>query len=151
MQYLLTKEFTKINETSGTIQNASRINSVEISDTPTAGSGYILPPLDKISFNGQNIYLRCLTGGGAAVRVVSFIINSGGSSPSSQSSTSEQGDTDDTFDSNVDNIFNGNGSSYSSGDPAFDSDLDNIFSGNGGSSTSGDPAFDSDLDNIFNP
>ena len=151
MQYLLTKEFTKINETSGTIQNASRINSVEISDTPTADSGYILSPLDKISFDGQSIYLRCLAGGGAAVRVVSFIINSGGSSPSSQSSASEQGDTDDTFNSNVDNIFSGNGGQTSSGDSDFDSDLDNIFSDGGGSSSSGDPDFDSDLDNIFNP
>ena len=40
MRYLLSKDFTQINETTGTIQNVSRIYDVEMSDKAQAKSGF---------------------------------------------------------------------------------------------------------------
>lgn len=78
MLYNVTSEFAKVTETSGTIQNNSQCYPVEISDDAVPGNGFILYPLNHISFTG-NVYLRCIGGGGRArVNVVSFITDSGG-------------------------------------------------------------------------
>lgn len=78
MLYNVTSEFIKVAETTGTIQNTSQCYSVEISDDAVPGNGFILYPLNRISFTG-NVYLRCIDGGGRAqVNVVSFITDSGG-------------------------------------------------------------------------
>lgn len=82
MRYIVSGEFTKIDETSGTIQNTSKINVVEVSDTNEKGSGIMLYPLDRFTFS-KSIYARCVDGGGAEVRVVPFeagVQRGGGSS-----------------------------------------------------------------------
>lgn len=89
MIYHVTNDFTKINETSGTVQNNSSVYDVEISDRPTAGSGILLHPLNKFTFNNQ-IYVRCVAGGWAAINVVPFIVD--GSSVISSSGSSTTGD-----------------------------------------------------------
>lgn len=71
MRYIVSGEFTEIAETSGTIQNTSKINVVEVSDTNEKGSGIMLYPLDRFTFS-KSIYARCVDGGGAEVRVVPF-------------------------------------------------------------------------------
>lgn len=84
MLYNVTNNFIKLTETSGTIQNTSSIFSIEVSDKPEADSGFILFPLNKISFSGEAIYLRCIEAGGrAAINVVSFIHSSSVSQGSS--------------------------------------------------------------------
>ena len=87
MQYNITSNFTKISETSGTIQNNSSVYDVEISDRPTAGSGILLHPLNKFTFNNQTLYVRCVAGGWAAINVVPFIVDGGSVISSSGSST----------------------------------------------------------------
>lgn len=129
MIYHVTNDFVKITETSGTIQNSSRVFDIEVSDSPTPNSGIILFGLNQFSFSGSK-YIRCI-GGSADVRVVSF-------------DTKSTSDTDD-FDSQVDSILSGD-------QFADDNDLlnaiDDIFNGN---SSSSDPDIDSALDDIFNP
>ena len=101
MRYLLTKEFTQINETTGTIQNASRIYSVEISDKAQAKSGFLLPPLNKISFANKTLYARCVEIEAVEICVVPFIVEAGiGASSSGSTSvfdTFDQSDVDDIF------------------------------------------------------
>ena len=71
MKYIAaSKNFTRINETSGTIQNVSRINTVEVSNQPVMNSGVLLPPQERFSYNSLTLYVRCIDGGGAEVRVV---------------------------------------------------------------------------------
>lgn len=73
MQYLVEKDsFTKISETEGTLQNASKITTIEVSDLQTQNNGLLLPPLGKIILGGDSIYVRCVDGAGAEVRVVPF-------------------------------------------------------------------------------
>lgn len=101
MRYLLSKDFTKISETSGTIQNSSKIHTLEMSDTSEKNSGILINPLQKHTFSGTTIYLRCVDGA-AEARVVSFIVDSGGGSSNSSSSSG----FDSFDDSDVDDIFN---------------------------------------------
>ena len=70
MLYSITGEFTYI--ATGTIQNTSSVYSVEVSDKAEIDSGFLLMPLNKMSFDGE-VYMRCI-GGCAPVRVVSFIV-----------------------------------------------------------------------------
>lgn len=77
MRYIVSGEFTEITETSGTIQNTSKINVVEVSDTNEKGSGIMLYPLDRVTFS-KSIYARCVDGGGAEVRVVPFEVGTQG-------------------------------------------------------------------------
>ena len=104
MRYLLSKEFTQISETSGTIQNASRIRTLEMSETTEPNKGILIPPLRTHTFTGTTIYLRCIDGW-AEARVVPFIVDGGGGGGASSSSDSSSGydsfnqqDVDDMFD-----------------------------------------------------
>lgn len=126
MIYNVTSDFTKLSETSGTIQNTSRVYDIEVSDKPTPDSGIILFGLNNFSFSNQTVYVRCI-GGSAEIRVVPF--TTGTTSGGASSSTTP---ADETFadDSDVDNfyddIFNSGGTSAVT-DPDMDSELDNIF------------------------
>ena len=86
MLYLLSKEFTKISETCGTIQNASRIRTLEMSETTEPSKGIIISPLRTHTFTDTTIYLRCVDGS-AQVRVVPFVVDGGNSSGSSDTSS----------------------------------------------------------------
>ena len=81
MIYNVTNDFTKINETSGTIQNTSRVFDLEVSNSPEPNSGFLLFGLNKFSFHNETIYLRCI-GGVADVRVVPFSTSGGGNAAS---------------------------------------------------------------------
>ena len=102
MRYLLSKEFTKISETSGTVQNASRIRTLEMSETTEPSKGILIPPLRTHTFTGTTIYLRCVDGW-AQARVVPFIVDGGGGASSSSDSSS---DFDSFNQQDVDDIFN---------------------------------------------
>ena len=76
MIYLAKQTFTQIAESSGTIQNISRIFPVEVSDKAEADSGILLYPLNKFSYSGKTLFVRCIEAGGwAEIRVVPFEIN----------------------------------------------------------------------------
>ena len=98
MIYSVTNEFVKINETSGTIQNNSQ-TTVEVSNTPSADTGILLPPLNKFSFNGETLYLRCVDNNFTEIRVVPFQIDVGtvSNSQSTGLDTFNQSDLDDIF------------------------------------------------------
>lgn len=70
MVYHLTNEFTKINESSGTIQNSSSC-TLELSTKDENDSGISLLPRQMYVFRNATIYLRCM-GNAATVRVVPF-------------------------------------------------------------------------------
>lgn len=72
MKYVVTDAFTKVSETTGTIQNASRSNLVEISNSSVKGSGIVLEPYEKFTYSNKTIYARCADGKGAQVFVVPF-------------------------------------------------------------------------------
>lgn len=123
MLYRVNSDFIKISETSGTIQNTSRVFDLEVSNQPEPNSGIILFGLNKFSFSNETIYLRCIDGV-ADVRVVPFVTDSSGGG---SSSTSGDNFTDDSDMENAFNdIFNGGGISYAS-DTDVDSALDDIF------------------------
>ena len=128
MLYSIASEFVKINETRGTIQNTSSVYTVEVSDKATADSGYLLYPLNKMSFDGE-VYLRCAEGGGRAlIRVVSFLVNSGGvASESSVTVDDSLVIADEDLDTLLDEAFNGDGTSTVPADPEIDQLLDDIF------------------------
>ena len=75
---------TKINETSGTIQNADTINKVELSNSSDFTHSILLYPHQKISFAVQ-LYARLLDNTDLPVelRVVPFTVDGGGSGGSS--------------------------------------------------------------------
>lgn len=101
MRYTVTGDFIKINETAGTIQNTSRIYPVEVSNKSEANSGILLYPLNKFSFSGTPIYLRCMEGGCAEILVVPFIVNAGSGGGSAVSA-----DVPQTFDAqDLNDIF----------------------------------------------
>lgn len=78
MLYSLTNEFTQIAETTGTIQNASHVGTIEMSNSNTPDSGILIYPLQKVSFSDQTIYLRCIDGY-AEARVLPFeLVTEGG-------------------------------------------------------------------------
>ena len=72
MLYLLSKDFTKISATTGTVQNASKICTLEMSNTNTPDSGILIAPLQKHTFKDTSVYLRCIDGW-AEARVVLFL------------------------------------------------------------------------------
>ncbi|MBQ6296626.1 MAG: hypothetical protein IJK81_02905 [Selenomonadaceae bacterium] len=62
MLYLLSKDFTKISETSGTIRNASNIRTLEMTTFAVPNSGILIAPLQEHTFKDKTIYLRCIDG-----------------------------------------------------------------------------------------
>ena len=152
MRYTVTPEFTTLSEKSGLIQNTSNIYTLEVSPVKTKDSGVLVFPLNSISFRGSPVYVRCIDGGVIDLRVadLNFDTSTVVDNPNTvvigdQTYTVESGAN---MNSGIDDAFNGNSTPT---DDNFNSDLDNIFGGNGGSSSSGDPDFDSALDNIFSP
>ena len=81
MFYQLSNQFTKIKETSGTVQNSST-HTVELSNKNEIGSGIVLFPRQTYPFRNMTVYLRCVNGA-AQVRVVPFVFTVGSSSGSS--------------------------------------------------------------------
>ena len=77
MIYMCGDTFIKIDETSGTVQNESNINTIEMSQSIEPNSGILIYPLQKHSFNDSDIYLRCVDGA-ARARVVSFKVDAKG-------------------------------------------------------------------------
>lgn len=126
MLYNLSNEFVKISETSGTIQNTSQAYAVEISDITVEGTGYILYPLNKVSFSGE-IYMRCAEPDRhVRVNVVTFINDSGGGDSGEFVDDSEvitDGDLDDL----LNDAFSDNPSDAPQGDAEIDELLDNVF------------------------
>lgn len=105
MIYELSLSFTHISETSGTIQNASHINTIELSTSNQNNSGILLYPLQSISFHDQSIYLRGVDGA-AQARVIPFELGSSGASSSLPEPTENDvlafaEDMDNIFDSEV--------------------------------------------------
>ncbi len=78
MIYQLTKDFTKITETTGTVQNTSHIYTLEMSQSNVKDSGIFIYPLQSKSFSNKTIYLRCVDGAGAEARVIPFEVGAGG-------------------------------------------------------------------------
>ncbi|MBQ4495115.1 MAG: hypothetical protein II968_05040 [Selenomonadaceae bacterium] len=79
MIYQLSKDFTQIAETTGTIQNTSQIYTLEMSQSNVKDSGIFIYPLSKVSFSNKTIYLRCVDGAGAEARVIPFeLVSEGG-------------------------------------------------------------------------
>lgn len=77
MIYTCGHEFIRIGETSGTVQNESNINTIEMSQSNEPNSGILIYPLQKHSFADSEIYLRCIDGA-ARARVVSFKVDAKG-------------------------------------------------------------------------
>lgn len=119
MRYFLSKDFTQIAETSGTIQNTSHIYSAEISDNAQAGSGLILPPLKKFSFVDKTLYARCHDVTAVEIRVVPFIVDAGAGG----SSNSGGGSSVD-FDADIEDMWN---NPPASSDTSFASVIDKIY------------------------
>lgn len=95
MKYYAKDTFTQISETSGTIQNASRIYNVEISNQAVVDSGILLFPLNKFSFSDTTLYIRCADKGGwAEIRVVPFLLDFASVSSDATSSVSFASDDD---------------------------------------------------------
>ena len=65
-RYILTKDFVRLKESAGTIVNVSNVK-VEISETALAGSGVILYPSRKMSFNKRLYAARAPSDCGVAV------------------------------------------------------------------------------------
>lgn len=110
MRYLLSKEFTKISATTGTIQNASNIRTLEMATSAVPESGILISPLQKHTFKDTTIYLRCIDGWAEACVVLFFVDSGGGSSSSdTQSGGSTVDDsqiaTDEEIDQLLDDIF----------------------------------------------
>ena len=106
MIYNVTNEFTKISETSGTIQNVGYVYPVEISDKAEADSGILLYPLNKISFADKTLYMRCAEPNGQAeIHVVPFVVDSDGNTSSGGSSTPANVATDEQIDDILDDLF----------------------------------------------
>lgn len=125
MLYTLTSSFTRLSETTGTIQNSSS-HSIEVSDQETFGTGVVLKPGEKFSFSGTTFFARC-EGAKAVVRVVPFVLGAGGTS-SSSSSSDYTGDVDDMWNDSGDPTQemwdNPTGEPY---DADFDKVIDGIY------------------------
>lgn len=138
MRYNITGNFTKIAETSGTIQNISNVYPVEVSDKAEAGSGILLYPLNMFSFKAPAIYMRCTDASGwAECRVVTFI---NGNTSTDSTETNE----DDNVDQMLDDILN-TSSNYTPNSEV-DPIIDEMW--NSGDADT-DDNFDDALDDIF--
>ena len=154
MLYNVTDSFIKVAENSGTIQNNSQAFTVEISDNTDEDSGYLLHPLNRVSFSGD-IFIRCTEGGGRAqVNVVSFITDSGGSGGGSYVDDSHVA-PDSDIDSLIDDIFgDDSGSAVDDSQVASDEDIDSLLddifgSDDSGTTTEPQVAPDADIDSLI--
>ena len=114
MIYTITSEFTKLNETQGTVQNSSNIYTLELSDSTETDSGVLIFPLNQRSFSGTK-YLRCVDGNSQA-RVVSF----------AEIAASNASADDDVADV-INDIWNNAGGSSTLESDDFSDVLDDIF------------------------
>lgn len=114
--YSLTTDFTKLNETQGTVQNSSNIFTLELSDSTEPDSGVLIYPLNKLSFSGTK-YLRCIDGNSLA-RVVSF---------AEVAAASSSGSSDDNVADVIDEIWNNAGDSSAVEHDDFSDVLNDIF------------------------
>ena len=104
MNYIITPNTTtKLNETSGTIQNISQSNKIEISNSADFTHNIILYPYETRAFNIQ-LYARLFDNNDLPVeiRVVPFTVGGG---VTSGSSTETKVATDDEFNELLDEIF----------------------------------------------
>lgn len=146
MIYNVTNNFIAINETAGTIQNSSYIYPVEISDKAEADSGILLFPLNKFTFSGTKLYMRCVDGGAfAQCRVVPFTLDFGGSTSTPATADDTQLATDTDADNVIDDSWDGDYTPNPDVDPV----IDDMWNSDGGDDT-GD-GFSDDMDDIFNP
>lgn len=123
MKYYAKDTFTQISETSGTIQNASRIYNVEISNQAVVDSGILLFPLNKFSFSDTTLYIRCADKGGwAEIRVVPFLVDFGTASSGGSSSVDS---TDADVDAMIADALNGDIVTDPDADATIDEMLDN--------------------------
>ena len=106
MLYTLTNSFTRISETTGTIQNTSS-RSVEVSDRQSLGSGVVLKPGEIFSFSDSTYYARC-EGARAVVRVVPFMMGAGGSATASSANpgSAETSGDSTNYPADIDDIWN---------------------------------------------
>ncbi|MBR3051886.1 MAG: hypothetical protein IKG61_10630 [Selenomonadaceae bacterium] len=96
MLYTLTSSFTRLSETTGTIQNSSS-HSIEVSNQEIFGTGVVIKPGETFSFSNASLFARC-EGAKAVVRVVPFVLGAGGSGGSSSSGTPDYtGDVEDMW------------------------------------------------------
>lgn len=140
MRYTVTSEFTKLNETNGTIQNTSQIYTLEVSAYQTKDSGILVYPLNSVTFKGSPVYMRCVEDNGVIdVRVATFTVGGSADIPTESDDpnvviidgvpyTVESGAN---MDSATNSIFNDNVNPVAT-DDEINTALDNIFSGNGG-------------------
>ncbi len=105
MVYLLSNDFTKISETTGTVQNTSHIYTIEMAQSNVKDSGIFIYPLHQHSFNGTDIYLRCVDGAGAEARVVPFEVDLKGGGGSSTIIV-EDGELPVATDADIENLLN---------------------------------------------
>lgn len=121
MRYTVTSEFFALPEQSGTVQNTSPIYTLEVSAFASRDSGILLYPLNKFSFSGTQLYLRCIEGGGRAeIRIVPFTLDFG----ISQGGTSTATDSlDAAVDEIISDALNGN---YTS-DPETDATINDML------------------------
>lgn len=106
MRYVVSGDFTKISETSGTIQNVGNVYPVEISDKDEADSGILLYPLNKISFTDKTLYIRCTEANGQAeIHVVPFTVDLGGGTSSGGTSAPTNVATDEQIGDILDDLF----------------------------------------------
>ena len=128
MQYILKDEFQALTESAGTIINISNV-AAEISLSQTHGTGIILFPRQKLSFN-KSVYAARAPGGlgTAVVAAIETGASSGGSESSSEGFT--QSDVDFVFDEgiftqeDVDETFSETPTIY---DGFTQDDVDNVF------------------------
>lgn len=78
MIYSVGKDFIKINETSGTVQNSSSMYTIEMATEPVPNSGIVIYPAQSVSYHDKTIYLRCVDGVTTKIRCVPFDIGSKG-------------------------------------------------------------------------
>ena len=118
MIYTITSEFTKLNESQGTVQNSSNIFTLELSDSNIPDSGVLIYPLNQLSFSGTK-YLRCVDGTVQA-RVVAFAAVA---ATDNAAGSVVEDDNEDV----INDIWNNAGDSSAVEHDEFSDVLDNIF------------------------
>ena len=107
----LSKEFTKLSETSGSIQNTSSKFTLELSNRNELNSGIFIYPNRRCSFKNTQAYLRCVNGyvlaniesGGGSSGVINVDVANDIWKEDSTGSTAES----DDFSADLEKLFNG--------------------------------------------